>query len=104
MMKAHRQRQGGNPGVLADNLGNLFKQAAFSRQQFRIADGILEGTQRWVADLASTLEDLEAMSHKPQDTTVRAARIDTEKLAEQLGVLRSVLRHAMGEDPHATVH
>jgi hypothetical protein len=104
MLKTDKQREPRAPGVLADNLGNLFKQAAFSRQQFRIADGILEGTQRWVAELASTLEDLESMSHKPQDTTVRAARLDTEKLAEQLGVLRSVLRNAMGEDPHATVH
>lgn len=104
MIKADRQQQPSNPAVLADNLGNVFKEAAFSRQQFRIADGILEGTQRWVAELASTLEDLETMTHKPQDTTVRAARLDTEKLAEQLGVLRSVLRGAMGEDPNATVH
>jgi len=100
-MKPHKHRQ---QVVLADNLGTLFKQADFSRQQFRIADGILEGTQRWVAELASALEDLESMTRKPQDTTVRAARIDTQKLADQLGMLRVVLRNAMGDDPNATVH
>jgi hypothetical protein len=100
-MKLDRSRQ---HNALAEHLGSVFKEADFSRQQFRITDGILEGTQRWVADLARTLEGLEAMIKKPQDTALRAARIDTEKLADQLGVLRLVLRDAMGEDPNATLH
>lgn len=106
-MKAQRTRRREAPNArdaLVKNLDSLLREANFSRQQFRIADGILEGTQHWVAQLAGTLQDLEPMAGSLRNTAVRAARIDTEKLAEQLGALRELLYEAMGDDPYATLH
>lgn len=106
-MKAHRtlRREAHDArDALVKHLDTLLREANFSRQQFRIADGILEGTQNWVAELACALQDLEPMAASPRDTAVRAARIDTEKLADQLGVLRQLLHEAMGDDPYATLH
>ncbi len=106
-MNAHRtrRREASTAGeALVKNLDLLLCEANFSRQQFRIADGILQGTQHWVAQLAGTLLDREPMAGPPRNTAVRAARIDTGKLAEQLGNLGEFLYEAMGDDPYATLH
>lgn len=87
----------------AGSLERLFQEAGFTLQQYRLADGILEGTQRWVCDLAGSLQQLESVAPRPRDGALRAARLDTERLAEQLEALRALLRQTMAA-PQATLH
>ena len=90
--------------ALVKNLDLLLREADFSRRQTRSADGILQGTRHRVVQLAGTLLDLDPIAGSARDTAVRAARIDTGKLAGQLGKLRELLYEAMGQDPCATLH
>lgn len=92
------------PGIPASSLERRFREAGFTLEQYRLADGILEGTQRWVCDLAGTLGQLESTALRPRDAALRAARLDTEHLAEQLEALRTLLRQTMAGDPQATLH
>lgn len=99
-----RRKRLHGPACPATDLDRLFRDAGFTPGQYRLADGILEGTQQWVWNLAATLGQLESAARRPPDATLRAARLDTERLAEQLGALRRVLRQSLAGDPDATVH